>query len=398
MIARPQQRAEYRPMSLTTRVIDTLDAMRELRPAYDEVAAQCDASPFVSWDWLYRWWEAAAQGYQVRILTLWAGSELQGVLPLMQVNYGLRRGMMRELRFASDCVLASPTYMDLVARPGAEEACLDSAFEHLAADPGWDRMELCRLRADSQGLPLLCRAAVEHGFRAEIRQYVSCPFAALPATFDEYLSGLNSHRRGKIRHERRLLSRDHSVRFVRCTEADAIDALLEKHFSWKAERMQHLGKWTQYTDPAFRQFTRSVAHDFQSKDWLRLWYLEVNGEPVAIAHAVVANSTCYLKSHSYDERWKRYRITDVLLGHCIESAIEEGMHVFDFLSTPYAHKIHYAKQSGTVLKLMLYRQSLRSLCFEALAHASALPVASLKRLRTRRAAAPKSAPAAATES
>jgi CelD/BcsL family acetyltransferase involved in cellulose biosynthesis len=185
---------------------------------------------------------------------------------------------------------------------------------------------------------------------------------------------------------------------VRCTEADAIDALLEKHFSWKAERMQHLGKWTQYTDPAFRRFTRSVAHDFQSKDWLRLWYLEVDGEPVAIAHAVVANSTCYLKSHSYDENWKKKHITNVLLGHCIESAIEEGLHVVDFLSTPAAHKFQYAKEVAQVLKLILYRPRLRSLCFEALAHASALPAASLKRLRNRRAVAPETVPAAATES
>jgi len=398
MIARPRQLVEPQSALLTTRIIDTLDAMKEIRPAYDEVAASCGASPFVSWDWLYRWWEIAAQGYQVRLLTFWDGSELQGAFPLMRVKHGLRRGMMRELRFASDCVAASPTYMDPLARPGAESACLGSAFEYLAADPGWDRMELCRLRADSPSIPLLCRAAVEHGFRAEIRHYVSCPFVTLPATFDEYLSGLSSHRRGKIRHERRQLARDHSVRFVRCTEADAIDALLEKHFSWKAERMQRLGKWTQYTDPAFRRFARSVAHDFQSKGWLRLWYLEVDGEPVAIAHAIVTDSTCYLKSHSYDESWRKQHIGDVLFGQCIESAIEEGLHVFDFLSTPYAHKIQYAKQSGVVLKLTLYRPRFRSLCFEALAHAAALPMASLGSLRGRRARAPERVPASTTGS
>ncbi|MGD0110318.1 MAG: GNAT family N-acetyltransferase [Armatimonadota bacterium] len=385
-------------MSLTTKVIDTIAGMREIRTAYDEIAAACDAPPFVSWDWLYRWWETAAQGYRIEILTFWAGSELQGALPLMQVKYGLRRGMMRELRFASDCVVASPTYMDLLARPGAESACLGSAFEHLAADPGWDRMELCRLRADSPSISLLCRAAVEHGFRAEIRPYVSCPYANLPATFDEYLSGLSSNRRKKTKYERRQLSRNHATRFVRCTDADAIDALLEKHFSWKAERMQRLGKWTQYTDPAFRRFTRSVAHDFQDRGWLRLWYLEVDGEPAAIEHVIVANSTCYLKSHSYDERWMKQRIADVSLGFCIESVIEEGVRVLDFLSTPAAEKFHYARHVAQVLKLTLYRPRLRSLCFEALAHVGALPMASLKHLRTGRASAPEPAPAAATES
>lgn len=156
-------------MSLTTKVIDTIAGMREIRTAYDEIAAACDAPPFVSWDWLYRWWETAAQGYRIEILTFWAGSELQGALPLMQVKYGLRRGMMRELRFASDCVVASPTYMDLLARPGAESACLGSAFEHLAADPGWDRMELCRLAPTAPAFRSCAGRPSSTGSAVEIR-------------------------------------------------------------------------------------------------------------------------------------------------------------------------------------------------------------------------------------
>jgi CelD/BcsL family acetyltransferase involved in cellulose biosynthesis len=126
---------------------------------------------------------------------------------------------------------------------------------------------------------------------------------------------------------------------------------------------------------------RNFSRDSQERGRLRLWYLEVDGEPAAIALAVVANSTCYLSSHSYDARWMKQHIADVLLGHCIESAIAEGLHTFDFLSTPAAYKLQYAKQTTMVLKLTLYRPRLRSLCFEALAHISALPVASLRSLR-----------------
>jgi hypothetical protein len=94
----------------------------------------------------------------------------------------------------------------------------------------------------------------------------------------------------------------------------------------------------------------------------------------------------------------KQRIADVSLGFCIESVIEEGVRVLDFLSTPAAEKFHYARHVAQVLKLTLYRPRLRSLCFEALAHVGALPMASLKHLRTGRASAPEPAPAAATES
>ena len=375
-------------MPVTIRVIDTLDAMREIRPAYEQVSAASGAPPFTSWEWLYDWWQTAGRGYQIRLLTFWNGSgEMEGALPLMRVRYGLRRLGMRELRFASDCVLASPTYMDLVARPGAEQSCLDSAFGYLVGDPTWDRMELCRLRADSPVLPRLCRTAVEHGLRAEIRQYVVCPFIALPPTFHEYLDGLSSSRRRKIRKQRGQLAHTHSARFAVCTDADALDHLLEKHFTWKAERMVRMGKWTQFTDPAYRHFTRRVVHDFHDKGWLRLWYVEARGAPVAIALAIVTNSTCYMKSVSFDERWGKRHVSDVLHGYCIESAIEEGLRVFDLLSTPYAHKFHYAKQVAHVLKLVVYRPHARSLCMEGLAHAAAFPQALVARLRRRSAAA-----------
>jgi CelD/BcsL family acetyltransferase involved in cellulose biosynthesis len=387
MTAQPRQRARQSSQPLTTRVIDTLDAMREIRPAYEEVAAACDALPFVSWDWLHRWCENAGDGYQVRLLTFWDGLEMKGALPLMQVNHGITRGLMRELRFASDCVLFSPTYMDLVARPGAEGACLAHAFGYLARDPNWDRIELCRLRADSRNLPLMCRAASERGLRTEVRRYVESPVIALPKTFDEYLNGLSSHRRRRVRSERKRLIEDHAIHFVQCTDSNTIDALLERHFTWKAERMRRLGKWTPYTDPVFRRFTRAVIHDFRENGWLRVWYLEAQREPVAIAFLYVANSTCYHKTDSFDERWGKRHVIDVLQGYCIESAIAEKLQVFDLLSTPYAHKVRYAKQAALVVKLVIYRPLLRSLLFEALAHASAVPAALIRRSRDHRESA-----------
>ena len=341
---------------MTLRIIDSLEGMRQIRSAYDEVAASCHAAPFVSWEWLYRWWENAGTGYDVQVLTLWSGDRLDGVLPLMRVKYGMRRLGLRELRFASDCVLASPAYLDLVARPGSERDCLDAALTHICEDDAWDRIELSRMRARSNAFGALCQAAAQHELRLEVRRNTWCRQIPLPATFDDYLAGLSSNRRGQIRNFRNRLAKAYDVRFVECASLSQLHSMLDRYFTDKSDRMDMKGKWTQFRDPSYRQFMRKLAEDLWEKQWLRLWGLEVDEELAAVSYGIVANGTYHLKNYSYGERYTKNRLGHVLLGYCIEQCIDrEHLSVFDFLSTEYPYKAHYAKARELMVKLTMYR-------------------------------------------
>ncbi len=41
------------------------------------------ATPFQSWAWLYSWWEAYGEGYELRLIAVWEAGLLVGLVPLM---------------------------------------------------------------------------------------------------------------------------------------------------------------------------------------------------------------------------------------------------------------------------------------------------------------------------
>lgn len=361
---------------MRVRTTTSLEGLRELRGPYDAAAASCGASPYMSWEWLYHWWAAAGEGYRMHVVTAWDGDgELAGALPLMRVDYGARRLGLRELRLASDVVEASPAYLGIVMRPGREQECVGAMLEHLVGDESWDRVELNRLRARDHTLRWLCQAAAERDLRVELRPRVWSRAAALPESFEAYLGTLSGHRRKRVMYLRRRLARDHAVAFRRCDRPESVERVLEKYLADKCGRMGRKGKWTQFADPRYQRFTRELARALLEKGWLRLWYLEVDGAIGASALGFVTNGVCYLHNYSYDARLESEGISHTLIGHVIEACIEERLSAVDFLFTEYQYKTSYAKSRELVVKVTLYRPGLRSLCYEALAHATAWPLA-----------------------
>jgi CelD/BcsL family acetyltransferase involved in cellulose biosynthesis len=377
---------------VTVRVLTSLDALREIESAWDDVAGACRASPYVGWDWVYHWWATAGRPYPMRVSTVWDGGEMIGALPLMRVDYGARRLGLRELRFASDMVSISPAYLDLVARPGRERECVDAIYARLLEDREWDRIELSRLCARSPAVPALCRAAAEHGLRVELRPWVWSRYAPLPGSFDEYLAGLTRHRRQRIRSQRRRLEKNHAVSFEPAAEPGQVHRVLDKYLADKCARMERRGRWTQFADPGYRKFMHALAEGLLAKGRLRLWHLDVDGVIGAVAFGIVANDVLYFHNYSYDANLERESVSHVLIGHVIQAAIErEHLKAVDFLFTEYHYKVSYAKARELVVKMTAYRPGLRSLSFEGLGHLSAWPRAIAS---ARRRARPLEVPAA----
>src|SRR5438045_2154976 len=86
------------------------------------------ATPFQSWSWLYSWWEAFGEGYELRLITVRHGSHLVGLIPLMLE----RRWGFRRLLFIGD-----PDRPDLLTRSGWEDKVCEAGVRALRLMGGW---------------------------------------------------------------------------------------------------------------------------------------------------------------------------------------------------------------------------------------------------------------------
>jgi CelD/BcsL family acetyltransferase involved in cellulose biosynthesis len=100
-----------------------------LKEDWEELYHDCALStPFQSWSWLYSWWEAFGEGYELRLITVREGSLLVGLIPLMlEHRWGFRR-----LVFLGD--LDQP---DIVARKGWEDKVSKAGIRAIRQMNSW---------------------------------------------------------------------------------------------------------------------------------------------------------------------------------------------------------------------------------------------------------------------
>lgn len=136
---------------LDTAVLREARDFASLRGEWDELYESCPrATPFQSWAWLYSWWEAYGEGYELRLITVRDEGLLVGLLPLMvRRGPGFRRLLLvggDVMTYYSDVMTP---YKDVLVREGWEEQVAQAGARALEKLDGWRVADLRELRPEA---------------------------------------------------------------------------------------------------------------------------------------------------------------------------------------------------------------------------------------------------------
>jgi CelD/BcsL family acetyltransferase involved in cellulose biosynthesis len=103
-------------------------------------------------------------------------------------------------------------------------------------------------------------------------------------------------------------------------------------------RKSKLGK-ARFMDPPMERFFRAIAADLAREGWLRLWFLEADGAPLAACLCLEYGGSVGLYNSGFDPERGALSPGIVLLAHVVKDAIERGLARFDFLrgEEPYKY-------------------------------------------------------------
>jgi CelD/BcsL family acetyltransferase involved in cellulose biosynthesis len=124
---------------LEAAVIKNPQAFAALEEEWDDLYHNSPrATPYQSWAWLYTWWEAYGEDYELRLITV-RGEDglLVGLIPLMLE----RRWGLGKLLFIGTTGPASP-YLDMLARRDWEARACEAGMRALRQMDGWHVAEL----------------------------------------------------------------------------------------------------------------------------------------------------------------------------------------------------------------------------------------------------------------
>ena len=308
-----------------------------LAQAWDDLAAGA-RSPLLSHAWLRAWCDAFAPN-GVRTVTLQApDGELRGAACLIRRP---GRGLAAAANSLSDG-------WDAVAR---DDAARHELWREVAALPA-ARVELTGLL--EAGLPAARQALSAGGYRLIVRPHEASPWLVLPASADELLASVSRNLRSQVGRFRRRLEREGDVR-LRTAHGPEIDDDLERFLEIEASG------WKGARGTAIRSDARAVrlyldfARAAADRGWLRLRFLELDGDAIAADLSCVLGGGEHLLKTAFDERHARLSPGVVLRAEVLAAAIAEGLTFYDFLGGPDRYKLQWTDEVRERFVVHAYR-------------------------------------------
>jgi len=289
--------------------LEHVHSLEAARTPWCELATYTD-NVFATWEWASIWWRHFGRGRQLLVtLCRDRNGRLSALLPL----YVSRRWPLRVARFLGHgpadqlgplCRQEHRTSTAIALRRTlADVGCQVFLGDTLHAGERWSQ----RLGAD-------------------VYSNASNPVLRLEwSSWDDYLDSRTANFRSQVRRRERALGKL-GLRYRLCEQRNRLDRDLDVFFRL------HRGRWGDETSNVARTeaFHREFAACAFERGWLRLWFLEVGGEPVAAWYGLRWTGIDWYYQAGRNRLWDRFGVGFVLLSHSIREAIRDGMHEYRF--------------------------------------------------------------------
>ena len=346
----------------TADVVTTREQLQAYAGEWNDLLARSRANTiFLTWEWVSAWLDAVYPDAPLMVVAVRDGDgRLAAVAPFYRSHLRLL-GLLRYrcLRVIGDCHCGAE-YMDIIVREGCEEAATASIVESLLrhADP-WDCIYVPNVAGWTGGLGRL--AAGLGGALAYVHTRPRS-FAAveLPDTHEEYLRTLSRRHRSNVKRQEKRLSADHDVKFLRCQSEQELPRFLEAFFALHQRRWQSAGQEGSFVrKPPMERFYRRFSREALRRGWLRVVALEVDGAFQATQYGYAYGGTFYSMQEGYHPESMK-GIGNILRVRAIQSCIEEGLKLYDFLGEYTDHKRHWEARPRWGGDVFIGRGSLRN--------------------------------------
>jgi CelD/BcsL family acetyltransferase involved in cellulose biosynthesis len=244
---------------------------------------------------------------------------------------------------------------DMLAEDGASAGL--AFFSYLAADKNWDMLRITDVPAGGNAWHLF-RAAEKAGLPVGTWESQCSPYLMLPASYEQLLAGLNSHFRANLRRHRRRLEGMGTVSVDRVTACENLQERLEECFSIEQKSWKGLEGTAILQDVKTLGFYTELAHTAASQDYLSLFLLKLNGQPIAFHYGLTYGRTYFMLKVGFDVAFEAGSPGLVLLEEIIKDCIGRGLKTCDFLGMDMPWKKDWSKETNRHNWLFIYRDAM----------------------------------------
>jgi len=330
------EKAEEKTTALSNR-ISVINKTEEFFALRDQWNAINKSSPkgtiFVSWEWLYTWWETYAKdgNRQLYILTCTNNrNQIVGIAPFQIINnpkkyFPCSRQLILIGTGETDGSLVFGEYMDLIIQSGQEQRVIDCLSSYLSKNNElWDGMKFHELLENSYLSNLFTKQMSESTFDVvrEIKEKGFRTYIDLPETYKEYLMGLRKKMRNNITRTFSRLESEQNYTIDSISDVDKVNQSIEILAELNRSRRGDMKQYSVFEQENFVKFHRRVIKRLLPKNQISFKILHFGDEPVAALYSFIDGDTIHPYQSGFEtENGHRYSLLTTMLSKEIESSI-----------------------------------------------------------------------------
>ncbi len=330
---------------LVTR-LDQLEACRQIADAWD---CMPHGVPFRRTAWLHSWWNHFQGIGDLCVLQVSdERGEIVGIAPWF-MDQSLRHGrVIRPLGSGDTC----SEYLGILATTEHERQVIDVLTQWLVAaaegqhglENRWDLLDLVSVDAADPIMARFVDRLEATGNNVHRSKAMSSWRISLPNTWDEYLAMLSKSHRKRVRRIDRKWLESGATTLRTVTTFDELNYVLESLIRLHQQRQKSLGNAGCFADPAFSGFMREAARQMLQEDSLRLYWIELDDEPVAAEFQIVDGDVTYAYLGGMSSERSDSSPGQVIQVAILKQCIDQQQRAFDFLRGDETYKAHWAVQ------------------------------------------------------
>ncbi len=337
--------------AVEVRTIHETKEFERLEDQWNHLLAQNHTqSAFLTWEWLFSWWQVYEQGHKLWLVTAWREEELVGIIPLMLSNkqkYSLSFRMLRPLG-SPHCDVSG-----IILKNNNEEVLALLSDFLVKQEQYWDILEFNRYAQDDPALKFIKGYFDKAGYKSRVKIYDHF-YIPLKGKWDDYLANLSKKFREILRRSARRAAKIGEVSFQYFSGEEA---------SWEIfQKIIEINRYSKY--PIIYQsekeqiFHKKLFTRMPGKGLLNIFLLEVDNIPVAYQYGFVQNKRYEPWRVAYDFRFPpRVSVGTLLYKLATEKAFELGYTEIDFLRGDEAYKLNWKPEKRKYVKIRFIRRN-----------------------------------------
>jgi CelD/BcsL family acetyltransferase involved in cellulose biosynthesis len=334
--------------------INAVSGFADLRQEWNQLLQSSNSENlFLTWEWLWTWWEHLAGDRRLSILVVRSRGSLIALAPCSLRSPSLLNGRpIPTLEFLGTGSVGSD-YLDVIVRCGRTEEATRAIASHLAEQ----RLMLrwTQLKRNQCLAAHVASALGDKGWRIAETETNICPYIPLNgSSWESYLLSLGAEHRYNFHRKWKRLNREYTLRLdqvrtpLECRES--IDLVIALHNL----RWSNRGGSDAFHTPELVRFHQEFSNIALDRGWLRLYVLRLDEKPVACLYGFLYRRVFYFYQSGFDAAYDKHSVGLITLGLAIKSAIEERAEEFDLLHGSEAYKSHWCCDSRELSRLEAY--------------------------------------------